>query len=286
MTETAIVVYVDDTFARTAANSWGTAPTGGIYTLQGTAANYSVSSGLGSITMPSPSVLRSALLNSTSAAEVDVSFSVRTNKASVGGAQYIYAVVRRNGTNEYRIKLRFPTDGSVYASASTVINNTETNIGSEVLVAGLSHSANAVIRFRGQVSGANPTTLRVRAWADGSPEPTTWNYTGTNSNANLQSSGSLGLRAYMGGNTTNAPVVISFDDYRVTSLGAPNQAPVFSTEFGDRSDPEGASRQSRCQRVRSRRHPADILGYQPARRRHHQRDRDGILAAVRARVPE
>ncbi len=235
----ATVVYVNDTFTRTVANGWGNAPVGGAYTTQGTAANFAVGGGAGSITMPNAGVTRSVLLNSTSAADVDVSFGVRINKVAVGGAQFTYAVVRRNGTNEYRVKLRLPTNGNVYVSASTVLNNVESPIGSEVLVAGLSQSANAVLRFRAQVTGSSPTTLRVRAWADASVEPTTWNYTATNSNPALQSAGSLGLRAYVASGTTNAPVVISFDDYLVTSLGPPNQAPVFSTDLGNRTDAEG-----------------------------------------------
>ena len=34
--------------------------------------------------------------------------------------------------------------------------------------------------------GASPTTIRIKAWADGTLEPTAWNYTGTNSDAVLQ----------------------------------------------------------------------------------------------------
>ena len=119
----------------------------------------------------------------------------------------MYAVVRRNGNNEYRVKLRFAANGNVFVSASTVVNNVETPIGSEALVPGLTHTANAIIRFRAQVSGSSPTTLRVRAWADGTTEPTTWHYTQTNSNAALQSAGLLGLRTYISSSITNSPLV-------------------------------------------------------------------------------
>ncbi len=267
-----LVVYVDDTFTRTAANGWGSAtPTGGAYTLSGTAANFAVNGGVGSITMPTAGATRGALLNTPSATDVDVSFRVRTDKLAVGGAQFIYGVVRRNGTNEYRVKLRLAVNGNVYVSASQVINNVESAIGSEVQVAGMTHTANTFIRFRAQVTGTNPTTLRIRAWADAAVEPTTWNYTQTNSNASLQGTGSLGLRTYVASAITNAPVVISFDDYRVTSLGPPNQPPVFSTEFGDRTDAEGAVDQLRCQRERSgRRHDARLQRHGPAQWGHHQ----------------
>ena len=123
-------MYVDDTFTRTSTNTWGSAPIGGAYTLQGTAADYDVTAGLGTIVVPTAGTTRSALLNTPSAADVDVSFRVRTDKVAVGGAQFIYAVVRRNGTNEYRVKLRMAPNGAVFVSASTLINNVETTIGS------------------------------------------------------------------------------------------------------------------------------------------------------------
>ena len=180
-----VTTYVDDSFGRTSTNTWGSAPTGGTYTLGGNAADYDVTGGFGTISMPAPGATRSALLN-VSATEVDFSFRVRSDKAAVGGNQYLYGVVRRNGANEYRVKLRFAPNGAVFVGASTVINNVETNIGTEVQVPGLTHAANAIIRFRAQVTGTNPTTLRVRAWADAAVEPTTWQYSATNANAALQ----------------------------------------------------------------------------------------------------
>jgi hypothetical protein len=215
-----VTTYVDDTFGRTSTNTWGSAPVGGLYALSGTAADYDVSGGFGTILLPSAGASRSALLT-PSATDVDVSFRVRTDKVAVGSSQFIYAVVRRNGNNEYRVKLRLAPGGAVFASASTVINNAEVNISAEVQVPGLTHAPNAIMRFRAQVSGANPTTLRIRAWADAAAEPTTWHYSATNSNAALQGAGSMGLRAYIASATTNAPVLISFDDLRYTSIGGP-----------------------------------------------------------------
>ena len=85
-------------------------------------------------------------------------------------------------------------------------------------MAGLTHTAGAFIRLRAQVSGTNPTTIRIRAWADGTTEPTTWQYTATNSVAALQAAGGVGLQAYLSSATTNAPVLVTFDDFLVTSI--------------------------------------------------------------------
>jgi hypothetical protein len=217
------VVYVDDTFTRTVNNGWGSAtPTGGAYSITGTAANFGVAAGVGTMTLPSAGATRSAVLGgSASASDVDISLRFRTDKVAVGGNLFMYAVARRNGTNEYRVKLRLAANGQVFASASMVVNNVESLIGSEVLVPGLTHTANTLIAFRAQVTGSGPTTLRVRAWLAANAEPTTWHYTSTNSNAALQGAGLFGLRSYMSSSVTNAPVVMTFDDYRVTSLGGP-----------------------------------------------------------------
>ena len=236
------VLYVDDSFGRTLTDNWGSAPTGGAYTIQGSTANYDVTGGFGTISLPSNGASRSALLNATNASAVDFSFRLRSDKVSVGGSQYLYGVVRRNGANEYRVKVRLAPGGGVFVSASTVVNNVESLIGSEVQVPGLSYASNAVIRFRAEVTGASPTTLRIRAWADAATEPTTWNYTANNSNAALQGAGSLGLRLYT--NATNAPFLLGFDDLRVASpgtTGPPDQPPVFSTDITNRTDAEGAS---------------------------------------------
>ena len=54
-----------------------------------------------------------------------------------------------------------------------------------------------------------------------SPEPTTWQYTATNSVAALQAPGGVGIRTYLSGATTNAPVLFSYDDFLVTSITGP-----------------------------------------------------------------
>jgi hypothetical protein len=108
-------------------------------------------------------------------------------------------------------------NGDVRVQASVVINGVETDVGPAVTVPGLSYTANSWLRFRARLSGTGPTTIRVRAWADGQAEPSTWNFTATNNAGSLQSAGSLGLRVYASRSLTNAPVRFDFDDYLVTT---------------------------------------------------------------------
>jgi CSLREA domain-containing protein len=204
--------FAQDSFSRTVVNGWGSASTGGSYTLVGTAADFDVPGSTGTMTMVAGSN-RAAVLTGVSATNVDLNFKVSTDKAAVGGNQFIYAIARRvSATTEYRAQLRFATNGAVFIQGSSVTNNVETGIGSAVQVPGLTHAPGAAIRMRAQFTGTNPTTIRIRAWLDGTTEPTTWQYTATNSAAALQTAGGLGLRVYVGGSITNAPVIVSFDD--------------------------------------------------------------------------
>jgi len=205
-----------DTFGRTVSNGWGSANTGGAYTLEGSSANFSVGGGVGSMVLPATGATRATLLPAVSARDVDITFRVRSDKAAVGGAQYVYGVVRRNSNNAYRPKIILNTNGTVAVHAGQVVNNSESSVAPSVTVPGLTHTANSFIWVRAQVTGASPTTIRVKAWADGQAEPSAWHFSATNSNSALQTAGAVGLRAYI--SSTNVPITFSFDDFSVRSL--------------------------------------------------------------------
>jgi hypothetical protein len=65
-------VVASDAFARTVSNGWGSATTGGAYTPDGTAANYSVGGGTGNIVLPVAGNSRGASLTSVSVRDVDI----------------------------------------------------------------------------------------------------------------------------------------------------------------------------------------------------------------------
>jgi CSLREA domain-containing protein len=206
-----------DAFSRSTSNSWGSADIGGLYTVQGTIANYSVAGGVGLIAVPAGGLTRSALLNDLSQSNVDIRFRVALDKVATGGAYFVYAVARRNSNNEYRPQLIFKTNGSVSVQASVLIGGSESSLGAAVVVPGVTQAAGAFIWVHAQVTGANPTTVRINAWADGQPEPTGWLFSATNSAAAVQSAGAVGLRTYVASAATNAPVTFSFDDYSVNA---------------------------------------------------------------------
>ncbi len=85
-------------------------------------------------------------------------------------------------------------------------------------LSGVTYTAGQWLWTRTQIEGTNPTTIRVKVWADGQNEPTTWQYTASDSAAAaLQRAGALGLSSRLSASVTNAPITFSFDDFYVTS---------------------------------------------------------------------
>jgi hypothetical protein len=212
-------LYAADGFSRSVTNGWGTADLGGTYTLfGGTTGDFNVSGSAASL-LVTAGTSRSTALTSVSALNLDSSVRLRVDKVATGGFQYVYLVARRvaSGT-EYRGRLRFSTTGALALQAIQVSANTETLLGTETGVAGVTQQANSYIWLRMQVSGTSPTTLRLKAWADGQSEPVAWQYSATDSLASLQAAGGVGLRALLASSSTNAPVSFSFDDWRVSSV--------------------------------------------------------------------
>lgn len=217
---------VVDSFTRTHNDSWGSTSPGGSYTLSGDAADFDVPAVVGQMKMRLNKTL-SAYLESVSARDVDIKFRIKRNKAVEGGVHIGYFVARRtsDGTN-YLGRIRYAKDGTVRLIAIAQVGGVETQLGGEYTVPNVSQAAETYIWVRGQVTGANPTTLRLKAWAAGQSEPATWQYTITDSTSALQGNGAVGLRAYLSSAATNAPVLFLFDDFSVSSVGATSPPPT------------------------------------------------------------
>ena len=172
---------------------------------------------MGIVVLPAAGALRSSLLAGVSAGDVDIKVRVSTDRLPTGGGYWVYLVARRAGNNEYRPKIHVLANGNVAVHAGRVINKSESSIAPEVAVAGLTATANNYIWIRAQLTGSGPTTIRVKAWADGQAEPATGQFSATENTAALQGAGSVGLRAYLGGSVSNAPLTFRFDDYSVSA---------------------------------------------------------------------
>jgi hypothetical protein len=209
---------VIDTFSRRVAEGWGGVGNGHSYTIAGSPANFAVDGSAGTIAVP-VNVPQSAYLTNVSALNTNVTFQLRTDKLPVEGGQLAYFMVRQvsSGT-AYLGRVRFTPTSSVWIQAVMELNGKTTLLGAERLAAGVSYSVNRYIWVRGQVVGTNPTTIRLKAWADGQAEPGGWQYSITDETPALQAAGTVGLRAYLSPAAINAPVRFTFDNFRVTNI--------------------------------------------------------------------
>ena len=218
VTVTAPTVLAADVFNRDVTNGWGSADTGGAWTLATASTNFSVvsaSGGVGRMQMATSSG-PSAYLNSVSGRDVDLTTSFSYDKPGTGGGIYTSAVVRRIGTSDYRVKVRVTATGTTLYLARTV-SGAETILTTQT-VSGLVVAAGDVLNVRLQAEGNGTTTLRAKIWRSGTAEPAAWTTTGSDTTAALQAAGAVGLQNYLSGSATNAPVVASIADFRVVPL--------------------------------------------------------------------
>ena len=132
--------------------------------------------------------------------------------------------------SEYLGRIHFNADHSIGVQAAKTVSCASgfclTLVGTPVGVPGLTHQANSLIRVRGQVLTVDAATseIRLKAWADGQPEPAAWTVDVTDTEAGLQGqSGSVGLRsAWTGTAPPTGALTFTFQNFQVGPIpGAP-----------------------------------------------------------------
>ncbi len=212
------VVYASDGFGRTVADTWGSADVGGGYRLTGSNGDYDVTGGKGTMRLVA-GANRNALLT-VSARDVDAAVRVSSDKPPSGGTGQLASLLLRRieatantVQHQYRARLRLAPGGAVYVAAAKLVGSSETLLAPEVRVPDVSFDpGTTVVALRAQVEGADPTTMRVKAWAVGSVEPAGWLVTASDATPALQAAGGIGLRGLLAGAASNAPVTLGFDD--------------------------------------------------------------------------
>jgi hypothetical protein len=209
--------FAADTFSRTVASGWGTAETGGAWTV-GPVAQGSVAGGVGVLRMPAAGAGPGAYLAAASSSNTDLTTTVSVDKAATGSGTYVWLRGRRvAGSGDYRTKLWWQTGNVLRVSLSRGDSeNVETAIGGSVVLSG-GRAAGEQLRVRMQVTGSSPTTLRAKVWRAGQAEPAAWTVSATDSTAGLQTAGYVGVTTYLSGSATNAPIVVSLDDWRAAA---------------------------------------------------------------------
>ena len=201
-----------DLFGRTAATGFGTADTGGAWTVAGSAANYSVGGGTGNIKIATAGSSPAAYLNSVSSTDSDVTVDVSLDKLPNGGGGYVAIVGRGTSTNAYRGKVKIAANGVLTLYVTKVVAGVETNVltGSSTVT----YAAGDTLHLRMQAVGSGTTSLKFKIWK-GSTEPTPWGLSGTDTTSALQSASGVGIWTYASGTTTVVPITVSLDNFAV-----------------------------------------------------------------------
>jgi len=205
--------FAADTFSRTTTNGLGTAETGGAWRTTGSTANYAVSDGMGRITFATPGAGPDISLPAVSSSNTDLTLSLATDKAMTGGGLYLRVGARRvAGVGEYRANLRMYSNGTVTLALARTAGSAETTLAPAVGLPGVTYAVGDRLLVRVQATGTSPTTVQAKVWESGTPEPTTWQVSRTDTTPALQVPGSIGLNTYLSSSATNAPLRLLVDD--------------------------------------------------------------------------
>jgi hypothetical protein len=194
---------------------WGAADTGGTWTY--TNPSYFTTNGsVGVITLPKAGGQGTANLDDVTALNSDTTFTLSPDAMSTGGGLQFTTLVRKSSSNDYRLTVNLAADGSVRLNMTRRVSGTTTSLG-DVKLSGLTYAAGDTLNVRFVVTGQGTTTLQAKVWKQGTTEPSSAQMSRTDSTADLQTSGSFGIIAYLSGTATTAPAIIRLDNLRVVS---------------------------------------------------------------------
>lgn len=201
-----------DTFQRTVSGGWGSAQTGGAWTGSGSATQYAVSGGTGTIA-DAAGTTATELLKSVSTSRSDTTVTLTTDIAPTGGGAFVSAIGRQVGSVAY--------EGRAWISASGAVQvqllQSGTTIQSAV-VSGVTYTPGMQLNLRVQVFGTSPTTIQAKLWPATQAQPANWQVSTTDSTAALQAAGNVGLKAYLSGTASPSPVTVKFANYGVVAV--------------------------------------------------------------------
>ncbi len=163
---------------------------------------------------------RAVPLSGTATLYRDMRVAVSANKLPRGGAAVLTVSGRRVGGLDYgaRVTVRAGTVPTIATLAGSTA-------GRAVPVRGTFAKAGARVYVRVQVTGSKPTTVRVKMWPVGKPEPKTWQAATTNAAARLQVRGPMGVSASLARRVANGAVTFRFDSLVAGDL-TPKPAPA------------------------------------------------------------
>uniref|UniRef100_UPI00378376CA PKD domain-containing protein n=1 Tax=Nakamurella sp. TaxID=1869182 RepID=UPI00378376CA len=206
-----------DAFGRNATGAWGTAETGGAWTVQGAVARYSVADGAGRQVLGTAGSTAESALHSVAATGSDTRLRIAWSRTAAAGTLYATVVPRAVTTAaDYRVKVVVGSNGRPTLYPIKRVGGVETNLAMITLPITVTAATSYSLAIRLAPSGAS-TVLSAKLWPTGTAEPTAWQVSATDGTAALQGAGSVRLSSYLSSSAT-APVTTTFDDLVISRL--------------------------------------------------------------------
>lgn len=204
------MVSGEDDFGRTVASGWGTSSGGNTWALSGSAANWSVGSGVGSRIHPTAGVIATARLAGADAADVRGHFTASTPSA-VTGASLVSGVILRyvSDSEFYFLTLEFNTTGTI---TTKIWKRGDVELAGLNPVPSLTYTPGEKFTCWFQADGSE---LRVKVGKAADPEPADWQV--TTSDTSVQGTG-VGLTFYRLSGNTNVNARMDFDDLTIEAV--------------------------------------------------------------------
>jgi PKD repeat protein len=204
-----------DAFGRTATGGLGTADLGGAWTVAAGATRQSVVDGAAVLTVNKGNNTGSYLAG-VAATDVDVRSTVSLSAVPTGGSgALVFLTGRRVGSNLYSGRVQVLPNGAVAVALVREVGGVETVLGSANLP-GLTYTAGMPLELLLRVTGTGTTNLEFTVRPAGTTAPAIPTLVRTDSAAELQGPGGIGIAAYLSGSATG-PVDVRFDDLVVTA---------------------------------------------------------------------
>ncbi|MBO1031371.1 PKD domain-containing protein, partial [Tessaracoccus sp. SD287] len=193
-------VLASDAFGRAVTGGWGSADVGGAWVTSGGAAAFSVD-GSGHVLLQ-PTWNRQANLPAVSSTSTRSTLSFSWDREFSGGVVSTTLVGRQVGSSVYSARARVEAGG-----IRLYILRDETALVGSYMIPNYTYQAGDVLNLWLEVTGTSPTTVKAKVWVDGTPEPTSPNLTGTDSNAAMQTAGGVGVKVTSSSSTAGNRVI-------------------------------------------------------------------------------
>jgi hypothetical protein len=227
---------VTDSFTRTTTGGWGSATTGQAWsTSGGSASDYATNGTKGTASVGVVNSSRFTALDTVSLADLDMQADMTVPVVATGASISTGLRLRSADTsNYYYIEAVWGTAGTVSVQLVSRVAAVSTTIAGPVSKG--TYAAGDTWTVRARVVGS---VLQAKLWKTSGTEPDLWDVEAVTTS--LPSAAPIGTRSLLStGNTNTLPVVVSWDNVRVTAVtqgwGTSSSGDAWTTSGGNASE--------------------------------------------------